>query len=144
MASALTLATTAPGAAQGYNTSTIVAAKQNQCLGVPDCHTEVEPAVVVPPRGQALARLACPASHPHLWGWDVAQHEHISVKLASVDRRTATIAGTNMADVEGHFVVHLGCSTAPYAGSVFLRSQHLAPSGWLGPRMRSSNAADTE
>lgn len=140
LAGVLTLVTAAPSAAQGYSTTLFVPSKQNECVGVPDCLSDVEPAVSVPARGRAPARFACPQSHPHLWAWDVGQHEHISVKLTAVDRSSATIEGTNLAEVEGHFIVHLGCSTAPYAGSAFLKSRHLAPTGWLGSRSRRPDA----
>jgi len=140
LAGVLTLATAAPSAAQGYRTTSFVPSKQNDCVGVPDCLSDVEPAVAVPARGRTAARFACPESHPHLWGWDVGQHEHVSVKLAAVDRNSATIEGTNLADVEGHFVVSLGCSTTPYAGSALLKSRHLAPTGWMGPRPRRPDA----
>lgn len=132
LGAALTLATAGPTAAQGYSTETFVPADQNECAGVPECVSVVGTPVPVLARGRTPTRLWCPESHPHLWRWDAGQHEHISVKLVAVDRSSTTIEGTNLAGEVGHFVVYLGCSTRPYAGSAFMESRHLAPTRWLG------------
>jgi hypothetical protein len=132
----LTLATATPGAAQVYRTTAFLPSIHNECVGAPDCISDVKPAIGVPARGRVAARFTCPESHGHLWGWDVGQHEHIGVKLVAVDRTSATVEATSAADADGHFVVTLGCSTAPYAGFSFLTSRHLAPTGWLPPGLR--------
>jgi hypothetical protein len=129
---ALTLAAISPAAAQSYNTDALVRSDAGECSGVPACISDTKPPVDVPARGRSSARFACLASHPNLWNWDVAQHEHLSVELVAVDRSTVTIRGVNLGDIAGQFIVSLGCSTEPYAGNGFLKSRHLAPTGWLG------------
>jgi hypothetical protein len=132
VAGMLALAAPALSAAQGYRTDVFVPADQNECASVPGCASVSQAPVTIPARGRTPARFWCTESHPHLWKWDVGQHEHVSVKLVAVDRFSATIEGTNLADAVGHFVVYLGCSTSPYAGSAIMDSRHLAPTGWLG------------
>ena len=123
---------------KGYRTGTMVASQQNECRGVPACLSTTSPAVVVPMAGRKAERLACPISHPNLWAWDAAQHEHIQVQLVASDRSTVTIEGVNTAKVAGMFVVSLGCSTEPYTGSGFHISRHLAPTAGLRARPASS------
>jgi hypothetical protein len=138
----LTLAAVSPSAAQGHNTAAFVTSNHHECVGVPGCVSEVKPAVAVPARSRTQTRFACSQSQPHLWGWDVGQHEHISVQLTAVNRSSATLVATNHADVEGSFVVYLGCSTAPYAGTVLQDSRYLAPTGWVpGTSLRTPDVA---
>jgi hypothetical protein len=94
--------------------------------------SDVKPAVQVPARGRIPARFTCPEHHPNLWRWDVAQHEHVAVKLVAIDRTSATVEGTTVDNAAGSFIVSLGCSTSPYAGAPVLKSRHLAPTGWTG------------
>ena len=53
-------------------------------------------------------RFACPVTHPNLWGWDAAQHEHIFVQMVDVDQWTVTVEGVNSSTVPGDFVVFTG------------------------------------
>lgn len=135
LASLLTLASATPGAAQGYNTTAFVPSGQNECKGVPNCVSDVKPAVEVSARRRIPARFTCPEHHPNLWRWDVAQHEHVAVKLVAIDRTSVTVEGTSLAQAAGSFVVSLGCSTSPYAGAPVLKSRHLAPTGWTGTQV---------
>ena len=138
LVSLLTLASAPPGAAQaagGYNTSAFVPSDRNECKGVPNCVTDVKPAVQVPARGRVPARFTCPEDRPNLWRWDVAQHEHIAVRLVAIDRTSATVEGSALANAAGSFIVSLGCSTSPYAGAPVLKSRHLAPTGWTGTQV---------
>ena len=82
-------------------------------------------------------RFACPVSHPNLWGWDAAQHEHIFVQMVDVDQFTVTVEGVNSSTVPGDFVVSLGCSDQPYAGSGIQKSRQLAPTAQLSKRKPS-------
>jgi len=85
----------------------------------------------------AAKRFACPASHPNLWGWDAAQHEHIFVQMIAVDQFTVTVEGVNASDTPGDFIVSLGCSVKPYAGSGIQKSRQLAPTAELTKRKPS-------
>jgi len=121
----------------GYRTVTIIASDYNECRGVPSCISATSPAVTVPAAGRKAERFACPGTHPNLWAWDAAQNEHIQVNLVGADKSTATIEGLNAAKVAGVFVVSLGCSTEPYAGSGFHMSRHLAPTDGMRGRPAS-------
>ena len=90
------------------------------------------------PRGDAL-RLS--VSHPNLWGWDAAQHEHIFVQMVDVDQFTVTVEGVNSSDVPGDFIVSLGCSDTPYAGSGIQKSRQLAPTAQLSKRKPAHTSA---
>jgi hypothetical protein len=118
----------------GYRTGTLVPSDENECAGVPSCLSATLPASSVPGRGRAKMRFACPASHPNLWGWDAAQNEHIVVQMLAVDQWTVTVEGVNSSDVAGAFVVSLGCSPQPYAGSAIQKSRQLAPTAQLEDR----------
>ena len=132
----LTLAGTAPSAGQsGYNTTAVVVTR-SECIEVPGCVTEFKPAVDVPARGRVTARFDCGPDHPNLGGWDLGQHEHISVELIAINRTSVTVAGTNHDATNGQFAVFLGCSTAPNAVGAILKSRHLAPTGWTGVQLR--------
>ena len=122
------------GDIHGYRTGTIVESNKNECAGVPACLSTTSPGVTVPARGRKAERFACPTSHPNLWAWDAAQHEHVLVQLVAVDQWTATIEGVNAADMAGGYVISLGCSTAPYAGSGIQKSRQLAPTALLPAR----------
>ncbi len=122
----------------GYRTDTIVASNQNECAGVPACTSATAAGVIVPARGRKSERFACPASHPNLWAWDAAQHEHIMVQLVAVDQWTATIEGVNATSVAGQFMVSLGCSTEPYSGSGIQKSRQLAPTAQMLEQRSSS------
>ena len=50
LASFLTLASATPGVAQGYKTTAFAPSGQNECKGVPNCATDVKPAVEVKSR----------------------------------------------------------------------------------------------
>ncbi len=117
-----------------YRTDTIVDSNHNECAGVPACLSTTAAGVTVPSRGRKSARFACPTSHPNLWAWDAAQHEHIMVQLVAVDQWTATIEGVNATNVEGEFFVSLGCSTEPYKGTGIQKSRQLAPTALLPAR----------
>lgn len=120
--------------AHGYRTGTLVPSDENECAGVPNCLSATLPATSVPARGHAQMRFACPDSHPNVWGWDAAQHEHILVQMVAVDEWTATIKGVNSSDAPGDFVVSLGCSNQRYAGTGIQKSRHLAPTADLMKR----------
>lgn len=115
----------------GYRTDTLVPSDANECAGVPNCFSATLPATTVPPHNRASARFTCPPTHPNLWGWDAAQHEHIFVQLIAADQFTVTIEGVNNANVSGDFAVSLGCSTEPYAGTGIQKSRQLAPTAQL-------------
>lgn len=123
----------------------LIASGEKECLGVPNCLSATQPPTSVPAKGQAEARFACPASHPNVWGWDAAQHEHIFVKMVAVDRSTVTVRGVNAVDAIGEFAVSLGCSDQPYAGSTLQKSRQLAPTAHMAqrraPRMSRGNSA---
>jgi hypothetical protein len=108
-----------------------------QCIGAPGCVSTNLPPVSVPAGKRQSTRASCPADRPNLWGWDTGQHEHIRVELVAADRRTATIAGINQANVPGDFVVSLGCSTVAYSGTQLQKSRNLAPTANLPPRQPS-------
>jgi hypothetical protein len=118
--------------AQNYRTDVFVPPDANECVGVPDCRSVAMPPVNVPAGRGSSGRWSCGPGAPHLWNWDVGQHEHIAVSLVAIDRTSVTVRGENRAGVPGSFAVSLGCSSQPYAGSEVLRSRHLAPTGWLG------------
>ena len=122
---------------KGYRTGTIIASDYNECRGVPSCFSATSPAVTVPPAGRKAERFACPGTHPNLWAWDAAQNEQIQVRLVGADKSTATIEGVNAAKVAGVFVVSLGCSTEPYAGSGLHMSRLLAPTDGMRGRPAS-------
>lgn len=111
----------------GYRTDLFVASNKNECSGVPSCVSATMARVVVPASKKKAERFACPDSHPNLWAWDSAQHEHIIVQLVAIDRRTVTLEGVNATSTAGEFMVSLGCSTQLYAGSVTQQSRQLAP-----------------
>jgi hypothetical protein len=115
----------------GYRTDTVVPSNHKECVGVPGCVSTSEAGVVVPARGRKSGRFACPASHPNLWAWDAAQHEHIMVQVVALDRATATIEGVNATNVAGQYMVSLGCSTEPYKGTGFQKSRQLAPTATM-------------
>jgi hypothetical protein len=99
------------------------------------------PAVAVAGSASTAERFACPDSHPNLWNWDVAQSEHIQVRMVGVDAFSATIEGVNATNVAGVYVVSLGCSTEPYNGTGVLNSRHLAPSANLQGRRPATPVA---
>ena len=118
----------------GYRTGTLVPSDKNECAGVPNCLSATLPATTVPARGQTQIRFACPNSHPNLWGWDAAQHEHIAVRMVAVDQFTVTVQGVNSSDAAGDLVVSLGCSTQVYSGNGIQLSRQLAPTAELPDR----------
>ena len=112
----------------GYRTGgAMVPSDDKECSGVPNCLSATLPPTTVPGRGQAQARFLCPNTHPNLWGWDAAQHEHIFVEMIAVDQYSLTARGTNAIDVPGDFAVSLGCSDRPYTGTGLQKSRQLAP-----------------
>ena len=117
---------------QDYRTDLFVPRDGNECAGVPDCASVAMPRVGVSPGRGHSSRWSCGPGAPHLWNWDVGQHEHIAVSLVAIDRTSVTVRAQNRADVPGSYAVSLGCSNQPYAGSEVLQSRHLAPTGWLG------------
>lgn len=122
----------------GYRTGgAMVPSDENECAGVPNCLSATLPPTSVPAGGKALARFQCPPSHPNLWGWDSAQHEHILVEMIAADRWTLTARGTNAINVPGEFAVSLGCSDQPYAGTTIQKSRQLAPTANVGQRRAS-------
>jgi len=121
----------------GYRTDLFVASNKNECSGVPSCLPATMARVVVPASKKKAERFACPDSHPNLWAWDSAQHEHVTVQMVAIDRRTVTVEGVNTTSTVGEFEVSLGCSTQPYAGSVVQQSRHLAPTRFMGHQHRS-------
>jgi hypothetical protein len=131
IAAGIAHARTPEGDEHGYRTGTLVPSDENECAGVPNCLSATLPATTVGAHSRASARFACPVSHPNLWGWDAAQHEHILVQLVAVDQFTVTVEGVNNADAAGDFIVSLGCSTEPYAGSGIQKSRQLAPTAQL-------------
>ena len=126
----LALTSPAPVAAQGYDTDRLVSSNSNECRGVPDCRSVAMPTVTIPARGTLTSRFECPQDHPYLRAWDVGLHEHIGVGLAKIDYTSATIEGTNHADVAGQYVAYLGCSSSKSDGSSVLVQRRLAPTGW--------------
>jgi len=122
----------AAGDARGYRTDLFVASNKNECSGVPSCFSATMARVVVPASKKKAERFACPDSHPNLWTWDSAQHEHVAVQVVAIDRRTVTLEGVNATSTAGEFMVSLGCSTQPYAGSVVQQSRQLAPTLFMG------------
>jgi hypothetical protein len=130
----LTHASAREAGAHGYRTDTLVPSAGNECAGAPSCLSVGSPGTTVRAGGRASARFACPSTRPNLWGWDSAQHEHILVKMVAVDRSSVTVEGVNNADVPGGFVISLGCSTEPYAGTGIQKSRQLAPTAQLTER----------
>jgi len=123
------------GDEHGYRIDgSLVPSDQNECAGVPSCLSATLPATTVPARGRTEMRFACPPSHPNLWGRESAQHEYIFVKLLDVDQWTVTVEGVNASNTAGDFVVSLGCSPQPYAGTGIHISRQLAPTSQLQPR----------
>jgi hypothetical protein len=122
------------GDPHGYRTDAFVASNKNECSGVPSCLSTTMASVVVPANKRKSERFACPASHPNLWGWDSAQHEHITVRLIAIDRKAATLEGVNATTTAGQFMVSLGCSTELYTGSGLQQSRQLAPTEFMTPR----------
>jgi len=144
VAAAIDVGAKPPGADEhGYRTGSLVPSNENECAGVPNCLSATLPATTVAPHARANARFACPPSHPNLWGWDAAQHEHILVQMVAVDRWTVTVEGVNSADVPGDFIVSLGCSTEPYAGTGIRKSRQLAPTANLLKRKPARNMRGT-
>ena len=140
LAAAAIVADARAGDLHGYRTDVLVASGKNECAGVPSCLSSTMTSVVVPARKSASERFACPDSHPNLWAWDSAQHEHVMVRLVAIDRRTATIEGVNATATAGQFMVSLGCSTEPYAGTALQQSRQLAPTEFMQPRRSSPPA----
>jgi hypothetical protein len=128
-------ATAAASGEHGYRTGgELVPSDEKQCAGVPNCLSATLPPTTVPGKGQAQSRFACPPTHPHIWGWDSAQHEQIFVSLVAVDPWTLTIKGVNATDVPGEFAVSLGCSDQPDAGALMQKSRQLAPTAHMAHR----------
>jgi hypothetical protein len=94
-------------------TTPFVPSTNSECAGAPACVSTTFPAVTVAAGHRQSTHLACPQSHPNLWGWDVAQHEHIQVDRVAADTGTVTLEGINKTDIPGQFIVSLGCSTEP-------------------------------
>ena len=92
-------------------TPAVVPSTNSECAGAPACVSTTFSTVTVQPGRRQSTTLACPQTHPNLWGWDVAHHEHLQVDLVAADTGTATIEGINKAELPGEFVVSLGCST---------------------------------
>ena len=119
----------------GYRTGgAMVPSDEKECTGVPNCLSATLPPTTVPGRGQAQARFMCPGTHPNLWAWDAAQHEHVSVEMIAADRYTLTARGTNAIDAPGDFAVSLGCSDQPYAGTMLQKYRQLAPTANMNHR----------
>src|SRR5205809_7852002 len=90
------------GAAPVSQTTTpLVPSTNSECAGAPACVSVPFPPVTVPAGRRQSTHLACPQSHPNLWGWDVSQDEHIQVDRVASDTGTATIEGINKADLPG-------------------------------------------
>lgn len=121
---------------RGHRTTTLVPSTNSECAGAPAaaCLSTTFPAVTVQAGHRQSTHLACPQSHPNLWGWDVAQHEHIQVDRVASDAGTATIEGINKADFPGDFAVSLGCSTEPVTGTQMLKTRVLARTETLQQR----------
>jgi len=132
----LALTSAAPVGAQGYDTDRLVTSNSNECRRVPDCRSVAMPSVAIPPRGTLTSRFECPQDHPYLWAWDVGFHEHIGVALAKIDYTSATIEGTNHADVVGQYAVNLGCSSSKSDGSSVLVMRRAAPTGWQNTKIK--------
>jgi hypothetical protein len=118
-------------------TTPLVPSTNIECAGAPACVSTTFPAVTVQAGHRQSTHLACPQSHPNLWGWDVAQHEHIQVDRVASDIGTATIEGINKADFPGEFIVSLGCSTEPVTrvtGTQMLKTRILARTDTLQKR----------
>ncbi|MBC7794129.1 MAG: HAMP domain-containing histidine kinase [Clostridia bacterium] len=115
-------------------TRTLVPSTNSECAGAAGCVSTTFAAVSVQAGHRQSTRVACPPSHPNLWGWDVAQHEHIQVDLVASDRGTATIEGINKAELPGDFVVSLGCSTEPVTWTQMLKTRVLARTQTLQAR----------
>lgn len=116
------------------HTKALVPSTNSECAGAAGCVSTTFAAVSVQAGQRQSTRVVCPPSHPNLWGWDVAQHEHIQVDLVAADTGTATIEGINKADLAGDFVVSLGCSTEPVTGTQMLKTRVLAPTDRFNQR----------
>ena len=111
----------------GHRDNAFVPSTNGECAGVPDCLSTTFAAVAVEAGRRQSSRLACPASHPNFWGWDVAHHEQIQVDLVSRETGAATIEGINKTASAGDFVVTLGCSTEPAGATQLLKTRVLGP-----------------
>lgn len=114
-----------------FDATRFVASSRNECTGVPGCLTVDQSPVQVTGQRAATARFSCPQSHPNLWSWDVAQHEHVVVDMVDVDAGSLTVKGVGRDPATGVFRVSLGCSRDPYAGSGFFYGRAIVPSGTL-------------
>jgi hypothetical protein len=129
-------ATAATAQTNRYNTDRFVASTRNECTDAPGCVTFQQTTIGVPPGRRASARFACPATHPHLWGWDVALHEHVGVTLVAADRDTVTVEGVSKADAAGSFIVFLGCSGVQRNGTTFMNSRQILPTGSVAAKVQ--------
>ena len=120
--------------ARAGRSTPLVPSTNSECAGAPACVSVPFPAVTVQAGHRQSTHLACPQSNPNLWGWDVAQDEHIQVDRVASDTGTATIEGINKADVPGDFVVSLGCSTEPVTATQMLKTRVLARTDTLQDR----------
>ena len=111
----------------GQRDKTFVPSTNGECAGVPSCLSTTFAAVTVPAGRRQSTRLECPASHPNFWGWDVAHHEQLQLELVTPETGAATIQGINRTDRDGEFIVTLGCSTEPVAGTQLLKTRVLGP-----------------
>lgn len=134
LSAALVAADAAPTQASLYNEKRILRHSSLECNGARDCEVVKSPKRAVEPgRGLRIA-LQCPARKPHIWGWDVEEHEHIRAYLLKADTHgKLTVSAQNAGDGAGNITVFLGCSAKPFQGNSFMESAGSLPSPLIKP-----------
>jgi hypothetical protein len=149
---ALAMPAAAASTSKFYDTTRIVGYTKNECVGASgNCRTIKSVKRQIKSGQSKIISLSCPASHPHVAGWDARYHEHISLTflsgatgadLASSSGSAASafssieVAALNNADAPGHVVLFLGCARKPFVGGSFATSHGAVPSNHPDPASR--------
>jgi len=110
---------------RGHGDKSFVPSTNSECAGAADCLSTTFPAVTVQARNRQSTRAVCPASHPNLWGWDVANDEQIQIDLVASDTGAVTVEGINKTATPGDFAVSLGCTAGAVTATQLLKSRVL-------------------
>ncbi len=131
------------GNSYGGQDRTFVPSTNRECAGASACVSTTFPAVSVPAGQKQSTRLECPNTHPNLWGWDVAHHEHTQIDLVAAEPGAVTVEGINKSDTAGEFAVSLGCSSEPVTPTQMLKTRVLARTDAQQTKKRTQRAPGT-
>lgn len=138
--------------AASYDTQRIVRYAKNECRAATGpCRTIKSQPIWLKAGTSRIVSVRCPATYPHVVGWDSRQREHISLRLLPTmpgqqpGASTAAVVGrfdaiqlaiANHADSGGDATIFLGCSTKPFKGGGFAMSRGAMPSRNLRAAIR--------